>query len=95
MTITNSSTTLLDNSRLAGFEHTLRMMLRDRVPPLSNDDTSALRHREHERSLAEALARIASGTYGHCVWCEQVIPLARLEVVPTAAGCQECTAQRR
>jgi len=95
MTITNQPTIRLDAERLAGFEHTLRAMLRDRVPPLADDDTSAARHRAHERSLQDALARIADGTYGRCTWCGAPIPIERLEVVPTAEGCQACTATQR
>lgn len=92
MTITSPG---IDAERLAGFEHTLQAMLRDRVPPLSNDDTSAARHLTHARSLEEALRRIRSGTYGRCIWCDGAIPIERLEVVPTAPGCQECAARQR
>ncbi|WP_421119623.1 TraR/DksA C4-type zinc finger protein [Aquihabitans daechungensis] len=95
MTITDRPTTFLDAERLAGYEHTLRTMLRDRVPPLGNDDTSVARHRAHARSLEEALARIDNGTYGRCIWCMQAIPPERLEVVPAAAGCKDCTARQQ
>lgn len=95
MTTTNPPTASLDAESLASIEHTLRTMLRDRVPPLGNDETSIARHRAFVRSLEEALARLESGAYGRCVWCEKAIPLARLEVVPTAAGCQACTAKKR
>lgn len=95
MTITTPLTTSLDAERLAGFKHMLRTMLRDRVPPLSNDATSAARHRAHAQTLEDALGRIDDGTYGFCAWCEQAIPTERLEVVPAAPGCQACTAQHR
>lgn len=95
MTTTTPPTTSLDAETLAGFGHTLRAMLRDRVPPLGNDDTSTNRHRAHAKALEEALARIGDGTYGLCLWCKQPIPTDRLVVVPAAPGCQACTAQRR
>jgi hypothetical protein len=94
MTIANPPTNSIDAERLAGFQHTLRTMLRDRVPPLGNDATSAAHHRAHVESLEEALGRIDDGTYGRCVWCESVIPPERLEVVPAAPGCQACTTER-
>jgi RNA polymerase-binding transcription factor DksA len=37
-----------------------------------------------------ALRRVASGTYGRCVSCDEVIPAARLEVLPEAARCVDC-----
>jgi RNA polymerase-binding transcription factor DksA len=95
MTTYDTRRPALDVEHLDSFEHTLRAMARDRVPPLGNDETSAARHRAHDRSLAEALARIDDGTYGWCTWCGQRISIERLEVVPTASGCRACTEQRR
>jgi RNA polymerase-binding transcription factor DksA len=37
-----------------------------------------------------ALARLASGTYGHCERCGKTISEARLEAVPTAKRCLDC-----
>lgn len=83
-----------DLERLAGFESTLRAMARDQAVPLGNDATSAARHHSHSQALAAALARLADGTYGSCVWCGQPIPIERLEVVPAAPGCRTCTGQQ-
>ena len=50
----------------------------------------------NERETAElaaldaALARIASGRYGHCTDCDAAIPTARLQVTPEAARCITC-----
>jgi RNA polymerase-binding transcription factor DksA len=40
-----------------------------------------------------ALQRLAEGTYGVCVRCGTPIPQRRLEVVPSALRCGECTPQ--
>jgi DnaK suppressor protein len=37
-----------------------------------------------------ALARMDLGTYGRCVHCSSVIPVARLELVPYTDGCVDC-----
>ncbi|MGI9379849.1 MAG: TraR/DksA family transcriptional regulator [Methyloligellaceae bacterium] len=37
-----------------------------------------------------ALDRIANGTYGICVSCEQPISTERLEAVPHASRCRNC-----
>jgi DnaK suppressor protein len=37
-----------------------------------------------------ALQRIATGTYGACVYCGGAIPAERLEFRPFAAGCVSC-----
>ena len=41
-----------------------------------------------------ALARIAAGTYGACVYCGGAIPAERLEFRPFAAGCVSCQQAR-
>ena len=41
-----------------------------------------------------ALARIATGDYGHCLSCGKDIPAARLEAMPTAVTCVACAAAR-
>jgi RNA polymerase-binding transcription factor len=47
--------------------------------------------REQElRDVDDALARIASGTYGRCLDCGGAIAAARLEVLPQAARCITC-----
>lgn len=40
--------------------------------------------------LEEALERVRKGTFGVCKVCEQLIPRARLEAVPTATKCVNC-----
>ena len=38
----------------------------------------------------DALARLDSGTFGHCLRCAAAIPEGRLEVLPWAAFCLAC-----
>lgn len=40
--------------------------------------------------LEEALQRVKQGTFGVCKVCNQLIPKARLEAVPTATKCVNC-----
>ncbi len=42
------------------------------------------------RFLDEALDRIANGSYGSCIVCEELIPVARLKEVPHTQHCLEC-----
>jgi len=42
------------------------------------------------RELREALNRIANGSYGTCVDCEEAIQPRRLAAVPWAARCLSC-----
>jgi len=42
------------------------------------------------RGLREALERIADGSYGTCLRCDEEISLKRLKVVPWAAYCLRC-----
>lgn len=42
------------------------------------------------RRIDGALLRLAAGTYGQCIDCDQPIPLARLEAEPTAARDVQC-----
>lgn len=37
-----------------------------------------------------ALQRVADGSYGRCVGCDEVIPAARLEALPEASRCVDC-----
>jgi RNA polymerase-binding transcription factor DksA len=46
------------------------------------------------RSIDEALARIAAGTYGVCKRCQGPIEAARLAVRPEAVTCIHCDQQR-
>lgn len=53
---------------------------------------------EHTSTTLEqvtiAIARIQDGTYGKCAACTHVIPLTRLEAMPTATMCVRCAAER-
>lgn len=42
------------------------------------------------REIEAALLRIAHGTYGICIDCEEPIDAERLESVPAASRCQAC-----
>src|SRR5512138_2793942 len=42
------------------------------------------------REIAAALTRMEEGRYGECTDCGRDIPLARLEVQPTALRCVPC-----
>ena len=41
-------------------------------------------------AVRDALAKLASGTYGNCETCHRPIPAARLEAVPYARRCVAC-----
>ena len=40
--------------------------------------------------ITETLQRIADGTYGRCEECDEPIPPARLNAIPTATLCVRC-----
>ena len=52
----------------------------------------ALQPQVHMRydAIVEALQRMANGTYGTCVTCEQPIPYGRLVVMPETTRCVSC-----
>jgi RNA polymerase-binding transcription factor DksA len=56
---------------------------------------SAERARSQLLEVEEALARLASGTYGVCDVCRRPIGAARLDARPTARTCVEHTGPRR
>ena len=57
--------------------------------------TSLLRTLHDRRTQAElALQRLNDGTYGYCEGCGDPIPVARLEVFPSATTCVSCKATR-
>jgi len=58
------------------------------------DDNLTLIHRDIEalREIHAALHRMAQGRYGECVRCGGAIPIARLEVYPSASRCRDCQA---
>jgi DnaK suppressor protein len=43
-----------------------------------------------QRQIRRALARIAGGTYGVCLYCEEDIPQRRMAAVPWAGFCIHC-----
>ena len=57
--------------------------------------TSLLRTLLDRREQAElALQRLDEGTYGNCEGCSKPIPVARLEVFPSATTCVNCKQNR-
>ena len=50
----------------------------------------ATREGKYLKQVENALERIEEGTYGVCFDCQQLIPTARLEAVPTATRCVPC-----
>jgi DnaK suppressor protein len=57
--------------------------------------TSLLRTLHDRRMQAElALQRLEDGTYGYCEGCQNPIPVARLEVFPSATTCVSCKSNR-
>ncbi|WP_328812689.1 TraR/DksA family transcriptional regulator [Rhodococcus sp. NBC_00297] len=51
--------------------------------------------REELRELDDAEMRIERGTYGQCEVCGGAISDPRLEALPTARRCIDCTSRRR
>lgn len=56
------------------------------VAPPRSSDTSVRRD-----AVADALERLASGTYGTCSRCGDPIPFGRLVVMPEATHCLRCS----
>ena len=58
---------------------------------LADLNLAIIDHHIHEvRAVEGALLRIAVGTYGVCVDCEESISPARLHAQPTAKRCHRC-----
>ena len=58
---------------------------------LADLNLAVIDHRIHEvRAVEGALLRIAAGTYGTCVECDESIVPARLHAQPTAKRCHHC-----
>src|SRR5437868_9299414 len=61
---------------------------------LAGERELAIRNLDREsnllRNVKGALARIADGSYGTCMHCEEEISLKRLNAVPWAAYCIKC-----
>ena len=48
--------------------------------------------RSEFNQVISALGRIEAGTYGQCIECGEVIPIARLKIVPFTQHCLNCKA---
>ncbi|CAL4858721.1 TraR/DksA C4-type zinc finger protein [Microbacterium sp. MM2322] len=59
------------------------------IDPMAYQTLAANRRAVEE--ITRALNRIDAGTYGHCSQCSGWIAPARLEAVPHAATCIECS----
>ena len=46
--------------------------------------------RDDVRHIRAALTRVENGAYGLCAACGTLIPLERLEAIPTVAHCARC-----
>ena len=61
---------------------------------LAGERELAIRNLDREsnllRNVKAALARIADGSYGTCIHCEEEISLKRLNAVPWAGYCIKC-----
>ncbi len=58
---------------------------------LSDLNLAVIDHHIHEiRAVEGALLRIAAGTYGVCVDCDESIAPARLQAQPMAKRCHHC-----
>jgi RNA polymerase-binding transcription factor len=57
---------------------------------IEQEDTLLEEQRRHLKQLADALQRVAAGTYGKCDDCGQAIPAARLRILPSATRCIAC-----
>jgi DnaK suppressor protein len=61
---------------------------------LAGERELAIRNLDREASLLRhvrgALSRIADGSYGTCMHCEEEIKIKRIEAVPWAAFCIRC-----
>lgn len=55
-------------------------------------ESLGLAERDEVKRIDAALARIAAGTYGICVRCEEEISAERLDVVPATPLCRTCAA---
>ena len=55
-------------------------------------DLALLDHnRQHLAAIDAAIERLDAGTYGFCTACGKVIPAERLEALPWAALCIDCS----
>lgn len=52
---------------------------------------SERRRKEQLLQIKSALKRIETGDFGYCSVCENEIAIGRLNIVPTATRCVDCT----
>jgi len=57
-------------------------------------EASEKRAEEAIADIEDAMARLDNGTYGACERCGAAIPVERLEAIPHARRCVDCTTQR-
>ena len=74
---------------LAGYSNHLADAASDYTSLETNFDLAA-REGKYLVYLEDALTRFKLGTFGVCKICQQLIPKARLEAVPTATKCVNC-----
>ena len=67
------------------------LIARDEDPGMAAVN-AALRSQSRQAlgDIAGALRHMAEGSYGHCLDCENDIPIERLEVRPDALLCADC-----
>ncbi len=101
---TNSFETLL-LARKAELLQRLNKIETDLESPREQDFSEMATERENDEVLEEigstgldelhqieaALLRIKAGTFGICTRCEEPIAEKRLEIIPYAANCIDCT----
>lgn len=65
------------------------------VASMFADDKIIMMQKEvaEQADVVAALARIADGSYGTCIDCEEVIDMKRLDAYPTAKRCIGCQTQ--
>lgn len=94
-TSTAESLAALTAEAIDAFSHRDLSDLFDESPTVDLDPETLLSLQERtERRLSEideALTRVADGTYGLCVECHEPIPFRRLEALPAASRCIECS----
>ena len=73
--------------QLVGAERT------DRTQIFNQNERQKEMDKQFLADINDALARIQDQTYGVCQ-CRQLIPLARLVVIPTAKSCVACQAAK-
>lgn len=92
--------TLLETERATQVAHLSRAGIEPAIggddgPDRQLDDALTSHAREVLADAEAALARIEAGTYGVCEECDDPVPYERLEALPTARTCIDCTGRGR